>query len=232
MQAPGVTGSVVTGRYRIFHAGEPCGEERFRLEGAADGAVLTGEQVIAAPHPFPNRHEYRATLALDGRVRGLEILWSVGPRTVRAMHTAAETRWHARIETGDGGWEQQGDYPVGCEVDYATHLFLTFVLARRDFAVGGEHEFPVLRIGPPWMAVSPEHMKIRCEERGSFEGPHGPVAAARYVASLPPRPEEEGFAFWADEEGFVLESCEGLNPARPWMRLTELRRPANAPPRQ
>ena len=41
---------------------------------------------------------------------------------------------------------------------------------------------------------------------------------------LPDRPEEEGYSFWADEEGFVLESYEGLEPSRPWMKLVEFRR--------
>jgi hypothetical protein len=82
----------------------------------------------------------------------------------------------------------------------------------------------VLRIGPPWMAVTPDRMRIRCVERGTREQPWGAVAARRYVLSLPPRPEEEGYTFWADEDGMVLESYEGLDLSRPWMRLMELTR--------
>jgi hypothetical protein len=221
---PSAVRGALEGRYVIFHAGRECGAERWRLESTAGGIVLTGEQVIGSPHPFPSRHEYRATLTPRGRVAGLEVVWTVGERVLRATHEAEAGRWHVRIEYGDERREQHGDYPDGCEVEYASHLFSAFVLARRDFAVGGEHEFPVLRIGPPWMAVSPERMRIRCAGAGEFLGPAGPVPAKRYVASLPPRPEDEGYAFWADEDGFVLESYEGLNPAHPWMRLVELRR--------
>jgi len=96
-----------------------------------------------------------------------------------------------------------------------------FLLARRDFAVGGEHEFPVLRIGPPLMAVSPERMLYRCVELGQHAAPGGPVRAKRYVLSLPPRGEDEGYTFWADEDGFVLETFEGPEPRVTWMRLVE-----------
>jgi hypothetical protein len=157
-------------------------------------------------------------------VQGVEILWTVGGRELRALHEAGGARWRVRIEYQGEVREQQGDYPEFCEVDYATPLFHTFLLARRDFAAGGEHEFPVLRIGPPWMAVSPETMKLRCVEIGTFDAAHGPVSAKRYVASLPPADEDEGFTFWADEDGFVLESYEGLDVSRPWMRLVDLRR--------
>jgi hypothetical protein len=158
------------------------------------------------------------------RVTGLEVLWNVGPRLLRATHAADGPRWRARIDYEGQTREQEGDYPDACEVEYATHLFTTFILARRDFALGGEHEFPVLRIGPPLMAVSPERMLYRCVERGVFAGPAGGVGARRYVASLPPRGEDEGYTFWADDDGFVLESYEGLDLSRPWMRLVELRR--------
>ena len=49
-------------------------------------------------------------------------------------------------------------------------------------------------------------------------------SGAEFTVSLPPRDEEEGYTFWADEDGFVLESYEGLDQSRPWMRLIELRR--------
>ena len=67
-------------------------------------------------------------------------------------------------------------------------------------------------------------MKLRCVEVGTFEAAHGTVKAKRYVASLPPASEDEGFTFWADEDGFVLESYEGHDVSRPWMRLVDLRR--------
>ena len=46
------------------------------------------------------------------------------------------------------------------------------------------------------------------------------------MVSSPPAPESEGFTFWADDDGIVLESHEGPEPTRPWMRLVELRRGA------
>jgi len=217
---------VASGRYAIFFNGRECGEERWRLESTADGWIATGEQVTVAPHPFPNRHEYRATLTREWRLRGLDILWTVGDRRLVSTHRAEGGTWRVEIDYGGQVREQQGDYPDFCEVEYATHLFNAFVLARRDFQLGGEHEFPVLRIGPPLMAVSPERMLYRCVEVGTFESPRGPVKAKRYVVSLPPRPEEEGYTFWADDEGFVLESYEGLDRSRPWMRLIEYRRAA------
>jgi hypothetical protein len=212
---------VASGRYIVFHAGQECGEERWRIELSADGLVATGEQELVAPHPFPNRQQYRASLSSMMRIRGLEVLWTVGTRTVRAEHAAEAGIWRVRIEAEGHAREQSGDFPDGCEVEYGTHLFNTFILARRDFQLEGEHEFPVLRIGPPLMAVSPERMLYRCVEVGMFTGPAGPVRAKRYVVSLPPRGLEEGYAFWADEDGFVLESYEGLDLSRPWMRLVE-----------
>jgi len=215
---------VAAGRYAIFHAGRECGVERWRIESVAHGLIATGEQHVGAPHPFPNTSEYRVTLTDTMRPTGLEILWTVGARRLHALHEAAGRIWRVRIETQGQVREQHGDYPDGCEVEYGTHLFHTFYLARRDFQVGGEHEFPVLRIGPPWMAVTPERVLVRCIERGMVETPWGAVAARRYVSSSPPQSEAEGYAFWADEDGMVLESSEGLDVSRTWMRLTELTR--------
>ena len=100
-------------------------------------------------------------------------------------------------------------------------MFQQFVLSRRDFQIGGEHEFPVLRIGPPHMAVSPERMRIRCVERAELVSPWGRVPAKRYVVNLPPRPEAEGYTYWADEHDRVLEMFEGPEPARTWMKLVD-----------
>lgn len=214
----------ISGRYVLFHAGVPCGEERWRVEGSADGMVVNGEQELVPPHPFPSRHEYRATLTPSWRITGLEVLWTVGARTLRATHAADGAMWRVRIEYDGHAREQEGDFPDFCEVDFATHLFNTLILARRDFQVGGEHEFPVLRIGPPLMAVTPDRMLYRCVEKASFASPLGPVAAGRYTVSLPGHGEDEGYMFWADENGIVLESYDGLDPSRPWMRLVEYRR--------
>jgi hypothetical protein len=217
-------GRGASGRYRIFFHGEECGEERWTIEPHEGGLVASGAQEVVAPHPLPNRQEYRATLGADGRLTGLEILWSVGPRLLRATHHAEGGVWRVRIEFEGHVKEQQGDYPEFCEVDYATHLMSWFVLARRDFALGGDHEFPVLRIGPPYMAVSPERMRIRCVKVGAFETAFGSRAAKRYLVSLPPQPESEGWAFWADEDGVVLESYEDSSGERRWMQLVELER--------
>ena len=112
-------------------------------------------------------------------------------------------------------------FATNSTVDYATHLMSWFMLARRDFALGGEHEFPVLRIGPPYMAVSPDRMRVRCVENGSVQTPFGQREARRYVVSLPPRSEVEGYSFWADVDGMVLESYDDAEGVRPWMRLIE-----------
>lgn len=221
----GVTGraTVVSGRYTIFHEGVACGEDRWRIESHDGGHAVTGEQVTVPPHPFPNRQEYRVTLDADWRPLTLEIVWTVRDRSLRAFHASEGGTWRARIEYGAEVREQQGDFPNFCEVEYGTPVFSAFVLARRDFGVGGEHEFPVLRIGPPLMAVSPDRMRYRCVEHGTYETPYGPVKAKRYEAIPPDRPDE-AYAFWADEEGFVLESYEGLDTTRPWMKLIALER--------
>jgi hypothetical protein len=223
--APGVrTLHGLSGRYVLYHDGEECGEERWRIEGAAEGMVASGEVELVPPHPFPSRHAYRATLTPMWRITGLEVLWSVGAHTLRATHAAESSMWRVRIEYGGQTREQEGDFPDYCEVDFATHLFNTLILARRDFQLGGEHEFPVLRIGPPLMAVTPDRMLYRCVEKGTFAAPGGDVAAGRYIVSLPSQGEDGGYTFWADEDGIVLESYDGTDLSRPWMRLVEYRR--------
>lgn len=214
----------ISGRYLLYHAGIECGEERWRIEGTEDGMVVIGEQETVPPHPFPNRHAYRATLTPEWRITGLEVHWSVGARELRAVHAAQGPMWRVRIEYGGQVREQEGDFPDFCEVDFATHLFNTLILARRDFQVGGEHEFPVLRIGPPIMAVTPDRMLYRCDEKGTFASPRGPVTARRYRVTLPAQGEDQAYEFWADEDGIVLESYDGLDRGRPWMRLVEYQR--------
>ena len=211
---------VFAGRYVQFHAGRECGEERWSVEVTPGALVARGEQVTSAPHPAPGRQEYRATLTHDWRLTALEVRWTVGDRELLAVHAADGERWRARVEYAGHVKEQEGDYPAFCEIDFTTHLFTTFMLQRRDFAVGGEHEFPALLIGPPYMAVTPGRLLYRCVERGRF----GSGPAKRYIVSRPPGSESEGFAFWADDDGLVLESYEGLDLARPWMRLAELRK--------
>jgi hypothetical protein len=212
------------GRYLIYAGGRECGEERWSIEVTPEHLIASGEQVMVAPHPFPNRSEYRATLTHGWRLSGLEVRWTVGERRLAATHVADAGQWRVQIEYGGEMREQQGDYPAFCEVDFVTHLFSAFILQRRDFQIGGEHEFPALTIGPPWMAVTPGRLLYRCVEEGVVLSRVGPVAAKRYVVSRPPEPESEGFTFWADADGIVLESFEGLDLTRPWMRLVEYRR--------
>jgi len=224
-QTPAFAGraAIVSGRYTIFHEGVACGEDRWRIESRDDGHAVTGEQVTVPPHPFPSRQEYRVTLDRDWRPLTLEIVWTVRDRTLRALHAAIHGTWRVRIEYEGHVREQEGDFPGFCEVEYGTPLFPAFVLARRDFGLDAEHEFPVLRIGPPLMAVTPDRMRYRCVAHGTYETPYGPVKARRYEAIPPDRPGE-AYAFWADEEGFVLESYEGLDTTRPWMKLIALER--------
>ena len=214
----------ISGRYLLYHAGVECGEERWRIEGTDEGMAVLGEQETLPPHPFPSRHSYRATLTPRWRITGLEVLWQVGARELRAIHGADGAMWRVRIEYGGQSRVQEGDFPDSCEVDFATHLFNTLILARRDFQEGGEHEFPVLRIGPPLMAVTPDRMLYRCVEKGTFDSPRGPIAAGRYVVSLPGQGDDRAYTFWADEDGIVLESYDGLDQSLPWMRLVEYRR--------
>lgn len=220
--------SLIAGRYLLYHSGVECGEERWRIEGTETGMVVFGEQETVPPHPIPSRHAWRATLARDWRITGLEVHWSVGASALRATHAATGgaggPMWRVRIEYGGHVREQEGDFPDYCEVDFATHLFNTLILARRDFQVGGEHEFPVLRVGPPLMAVTPDRMLYRCVEKGTFASPRGPVPAGHYVVSLPDQGDDQSYTFWADEDGIVLESYDGLDRSRPWMRLVEYRR--------
>jgi hypothetical protein len=219
-----MSAAVVEGRYDVYFAGGNCGEERWRIERTGDGWVATGEQVLLPPHPLPHRQEYRIALTPEWRVVSVDIRLSVGTRRLTATHRADGDRWHGRIDVDGHAREQQGDYPVFCEVETPTHLSNTFLLAKRDFALEGEHEFTALRIGPPLMAVEPARMLCRCVEVGTFDTPLGPVQAKRYVLSLPGESENPGYAFWADEHGVVLESYEGIDPSRVWMRLVEYHR--------
>jgi len=211
---------VAAGRYAVFARGLECGEERWRIDRHADGYIVAGTQEVIAPHPFPSRQEYRAALDSQWRIAGLEIRWRVGGRELLATHHSDAAMWRVRIEYAGQVKEQEGDFPDVCEVDYGTHLFSTILLARRDFAVGGEHEFPVLRIGPPFMAVQPERMLYHCVESQVRATPWGALTVKRYVVSVPGR-AAEGYSFWSDERGVVLESFETPEPGEPWMKLVE-----------
>ena len=215
---------VASGRYAVFFEGRECGGERWEIVRTQDGYAITGEQETEPPHPFPNHLQYRVMLSPDWRPIGLDVIWAVGKRTLTAMHRAGDGVWRARIEYDGQTREQEGDFPEFCEVEFTSHLANLVILARRDFQVGGEHDFPVLRVGPPIMAVTPERMVYRCIERGRFATPLGDVDARCYIVFMPSEGEDAGYTFWADENGFVLESYEGHDRSRPWMRLVEFRK--------
>jgi len=218
--APGTV--VAAGRYVLFFGGRECGGERFEITHAGDGYAIQGEQVMGPPHPLPNRQEYRVQLTAEWRPTGLDVIWHVGERRLVATHRADGAMWRVRIEHDGQVREQHGDFPGVCEIEFTSHLANLVILARRDFQVGGEHDFPVLRIGPPLMAVTPERMIYRCDERASLATALGARDAKRYVAWLPSEGKDAGYTFWADADGFVLESYEGHDRDRPWMRLVEL----------
>src|SRR5262245_7080715 len=115
--------TIVTGRYALFFGGQECGEERWELARTRNGLIVTGEQEIEPPHPFPNRQEYRAMLTPEWRPTGLDVIWTVGNRRLVAMHRAEAGVWRVRIEYAGQTREQQGDFPEFCEVEYTTHLF-------------------------------------------------------------------------------------------------------------
>ena len=50
------------------------------------------------------------------------------------------------------------------------------------------------------------------------------MTARRYRVTLPAQGEDQAYEFWADEDGIVLESYDGLDRGRPWMRLVEYQR--------
>src|SRR5258705_481001 len=96
------TTPTIAGRYLIFFGGEECGEDRWELRPREDGFVLEGEQTTIAPHPFPNRQAYRATLTPEWRLTGLEVLWIVRHRTLRA--TPGARRGASTRRGGGCGW--------------------------------------------------------------------------------------------------------------------------------
>jgi hypothetical protein len=214
----------VTGRYAIHFAGRPCGEERWSIERTADGEVASGEQLTQPPFPFPSTLEWRATLSREGRLSGLELHWRVGERLVSATHAADGPMWRARIETRGHVREQEGDYPARAHVVLGAHLFHTFAFRTLVLEPGAEHEFPMLAIGPPWMAVDPGRLLVRCTEARTLETPMGPLAARRVEVFDPARGRAEAFAAWIDAHDIVLASHEGEGDALPWMTLVEYER--------
>lgn len=211
-----------SGRYVIHHAGAPCGEERWTLERGAAGEVATGEQVMRSPFPFPSRLEWRAALDGAGRVASVEARWSVGERVVVARHAAVEGLWRARIEHMGQVREQEGDYPATAHVVMHSHLFHAFAFRALAPAPGSEHVFPMLAIGPPWLAVEPGRLVVRCTGCERVAGPAGEVRARRIEVLDPARGRAEAFSAWIDDDGLVLVSREGGHDERPWMTLAEL----------
>ncbi len=211
----------VRGRYLIHHAGRPCGEERWSLERTGAGEVATGEQLTRPPFPFPSTLEWRAALDPAGRLRGLELIWRVGERVVEAMHAADGALWRVRITAQGHVREQEGDYPARAHVVLGSHAFHTFAFRTLVLEPGAEHEFPMLAVGPPWMAVDPGRLVVRCTEARTLATPFGPLAARRIEVVDPARGQAEAFAAWIDEHDVVLASHEGEGDAVPWMTLVE-----------
>ena len=163
-------------------------------------------------------------MARDGRLSGLELRWRVGERLVVAIHAADGPMWRARIETQGRVREQEGDYPARAHVVLGAHLFHTFAFRTLVLEPGAEHEFPMLAIGPPWMAVDPGRLIVRCTTSRMLDTPMGPLAARRVEVFDPARGRAEAFAAWIDEHDIVLASHEGEHDALPWMTLVEYRR--------
>ncbi len=212
------------GRYAIHFGGVACGEERWSLERSADGEVATGEQVTRAPFPFPSTLEWRARTDRDARLAALEVRWRVGERVVEARHGADGERWRVRIEHQGHVREQEGDYPARAHVVLGSHLFHTFVFRTLVLEPGAEHTAPMLAVGPPWLAVDPGRLVLRCTEARPIETPLGVRDARRIEVVDPARGRAEAFAAWIDADDIVLASHEGEGDARPWMTLVELDR--------
>jgi len=217
---PRGTGSV-SGRYAIFFAGQPCGEERWTIVRTAAGEVASGEQVTRAPFPFPSTQRWRAGLDAEGRVAALEVDWEVGGRLVRASHAADGPTWRVHIDYAGHVREQEGDYPPGVHVLFGSPLFHTFAFRRFVLAPGAEHEFAALLVGPPYMAVEPGHQKLHCTETREIETALGRVSARRIEVLDPARGPAEALTMWIDEHDIVLEAYEGAGEGTPWMRLVE-----------
>jgi len=210
-------------RHALFAESERCGEDHWRITSRGDGgAEASGEQETRAPHPFPSRTVWRATLSPQLRVTSLDIDWHVGARHLRATHQAEGDRWQVRVDHGGHTRAQEGDYPAACEVMFGSHLFHTIALRRYAWAVGAEHTFPALVIGPPWMAVEPGRQRIVCVSEAERDTPNGARTCRRLevhdlLSSAPP------FAMWVDHDDRVIESFEDVSGLRPWMRLEEWR---------
>lgn len=220
----GAASLLATGSYRIFHAGEEVGEERWSVTPGPDGgAIARGEQVLLAPHPLPSMLEWRARLSPLGRVTALEASWRVGTRTLRAEHSSDGDLWRARILYGGHTREQEGDFPAFAEVLIGSHVLHTVMFHRYMLAPGAEHEFPTLVIGPPWFAAEPGRQKLVCTARGERTAAGRSIAARRIEVS-DPHGAVPPFAAWIDEHDVVLESYEDLHGDAPWMRLVEYER--------
>jgi hypothetical protein len=211
----------IRGRYVIHHDGIECGEERWSIERDEHGEVATGEQETRPPFPFPSTLEWRATLSSEGRLGGIELRWRVGERLVQATHAGEGATWRVRIEAQGHVREQEGDYPPRAHVVLGAHAFHTFVFRTLVLEPGAEHEVPMLAVGPPWMAVDPSRLLLRCTEARVLATPMGPRPARRIEVLDPNRGRAEAFAAWIDEHDVVLASYEGDGDARPWMLLAE-----------
>lgn len=220
------------GRWQVFAAGAPCGEESWRehesalLDGTR-GRELRGEQIVRAPHPFPSTLAWRVLARDDARVLELDVRWRVGEREIRGEHRADGEHWRATLDAGGHVRAQQGDYPPGCAVVLGTHGVHALMFRRLALEPGAEHVLPALVVGPPWMAVEPGRQIVRCARAEERDGPAGRVRA-RFVEVHDPERSEAAWSAWLGPDDVVLESFEDAEGRTPWMRLLEVAGPGPA----
>lgn len=190
---------------------------------APDGSfVVSGEQLLEAPHPLAGQTRYRAAVSPESRVLEVEIDWLVGTRALHARHHAKGSLWHVRIDYAGHVREQEGDYPASCEVLYGSPLFQSFALQHYVLAPGAEHEFAALLIGPPYMAVEPGKQQLRCTAEQEIATAFGGMTARR-VEWHDPSGAEPPSMVWIDAHDRVLESRDGLDASSPLIqKLVEL----------
>ena len=201
---------------RIFHPGEECGEERWRMEALRRRAGRApASRSSVAPHPFPNRQEYRVTLTRgDGARPALEIALDGG----RAHAVAHASRRRARCgacgsSTAARSASRRATSRTFCEVEYAhasvqhRHPGAPRLRGRRRARVPGAAHRPAVHGG-----VARSACCTAASRRGRSTPRSARSTRSATWSACRRRGEDEGYTFWADEDGFVLESYEGLEP--------------------
>ena len=231
MEAPGSPTTIERGVHALAHAGQPSGEERWSIARtvAPDGRVLRvahGEQETRAPHPFPSRIVWTAHIGENRRIESLDIDWQVGPRRLEARHASRDAWWQVTITVDGHTRTQEGDYPTACSVLFGSPIFHQVLFEGLALAPGAEHEVPALIVGPPWMAVEPGTLRVRCTDAATRETALGTRALRRIELGDLSRPEAEPLSLWIDEDDRVVESFEGNTGSAPWMTLAQWEGPA------